>query len=57
VRGSAVSQNGTAIANLIVPVDALSRYCTDEGENGPPWGPEMFTGEDGVTVKDGFGAV
>src|ERR1700730_4347210 len=28
----------------------------DEGENGPPWAPEMLMGEVGVTVKDGLGA-
>jgi hypothetical protein len=28
----------------------------DEGENGPPWAPEMLMGEGGVTVKDGLDA-
>jgi hypothetical protein len=53
-RGSAVIQNGGVTVNLIVPVDALTRYSQDESENGPPWVPKMLTGEDGVTVKDGL---
>ena len=57
MRGSALSQKGAAIANLIAPVDALRRYSMDQGENGPPSGPEILTEEDGVTVKDGLGAV
>jgi hypothetical protein len=36
-----------------VPVDALIRYSTSDGENGPPWGPEKAMLVDGVTINDG----
>jgi hypothetical protein len=36
-----------------VPVDALTRYSVDEGENGPPWGPKKAMLVDGVTINDG----
>ena len=32
----AVSQDGVLIEYLTVPVDALTRYSTSDGENGPP---------------------
>jgi hypothetical protein len=35
-----------------VPVDALTRYSVDEGENGP-WGPKKAMLVDGVTINDG----
>jgi hypothetical protein len=35
-----------------VPVDALTRYSTSDGENGPPCGPEKAMLVDGVTIND-----
>lgn len=36
-----------------MPVDAFTRYSVNEGENGPPWGPEKAMLVDGVTINDG----
>jgi hypothetical protein len=37
----------------MVPVDALTRYSTSDGANGPPRGPEKAVLVDGVTISDG----
>ena len=36
-----------------MPVDALTRYSTSDGANGPPRGPEKAMLVDGVTISDG----
>lgn len=36
-----------------MPVDALTRYSTSDGANGPPRGPEKAILVDGVTISDG----
>ena len=38
---------------MTVSVDALTRYSTSEGANGPPRGPEKAMLVDGVTISDG----
>jgi hypothetical protein len=48
-----VSHDGVLIEYLTVPVEALTRYSTDCGENGPPWGPEKAMLVEGVTTNDG----
>ena len=52
----AMSQDGVRIAYLTTPVDALTRYWTSEGENGPPGGPVKAIPIDGVTTNEGDAA-
>jgi hypothetical protein len=49
----AVSQDGVLIEYRTLPLEALRRYSTDCGENGPPWGPEKAMLIEGVTTNDG----
>jgi hypothetical protein len=49
----AVSQDGVLIEYLTLPLEALTPYSTDRGENGPPWGPEEAMLVEGVTINDG----
>ena len=38
-----------------MPVDALTRYWKEDGENGPPSGPETAIPVRGVTINEGRG--
>jgi hypothetical protein len=49
----AVSQDGVLIKYRTLPLEALRRYSTDRGENGPPWGPENAMLAEDVTTNDG----
>jgi hypothetical protein len=49
----AMSQEGVLIEYRTLPLEALTRYSTDRGENGPPWGPEEAMLVEGVTINDG----
>jgi hypothetical protein len=49
----AVSQDGVLIKYRTLPLEALRRYSTDRGENGPPGGPEKAMLVEGVTTNDG----
>jgi hypothetical protein len=49
----ALSQDGVLTEYRTLPLEALTRYSTDRGENGPPWGPEKAMAVEGVTIKDG----
>src|SRR5262249_24195417 len=49
----AVSQDGVLIEYRTLPLEALTRYSTDRGEDGPPWGPEKAMLVEGVTTNDG----
>jgi hypothetical protein len=53
----AVSQDGVLIEYRTLPLEALTRYSTDRGENGPPWGPEKAMLVEGVTTNDGGGGL
>jgi hypothetical protein len=50
--GLAVSHDGVLIEYLTVPVEALTRYSMNGGENGPLCGPEMAMLLEGVTIND-----
>jgi hypothetical protein len=49
----AVSPDGVLIEWVTVPVNALIRYSTGDGANGPPRGPEKAMLVDGDTINDG----
>src|SRR5262245_60988097 len=49
----AVSQDGVLIEYLTVPVEALTRYSMNGGENGPLCDPEKAMLLEGVTIKGG----